>query len=140
MVLHAQDSFPQIDTLLLHLSRNDDLRLIPSTYLKESGRLHCRTLSFFLDYQKIELQLLVAHVQIRGVYVILYQYSLLKIQTQMGSAFILQGWVRTSLLWHEMLMRSLFSVILGLISYNSFEVFYFQESLEIRCILCFYLL
>ena len=138
IVLHTQDSFPQIGTLLLHLSRDGNLRLIPSTYLRESAQLHYMTLQFFLDYQQIKLQLLVIHVQIGYVYINLYQDSLLEIQTQIGSTCILHGWVSPSLLWHQMLMRSLFGVILGLISYNSFAVFYFQESLAIRCILCFY--
>ena len=137
-MLNAQESFPYIGTLLLHLSKDDDLRLIPSTYLRGSARLHYRTLPFFLDYQQIELQLLVVHVQIGDVYIILYQDSLLETQTQIGNTFILHGWVSISLLQYQMLMRSLFGIILGLISYNSLEVFYFQESLAIRCILCFY--
>lgn len=56
----------------------------------------------------------------------------------MGNAFILHGWVKASLFWHPMLMRSLFGVILRLISYNSFEVFSFQESLMIGASLPFY--
>ena len=91
IVLHTQDSFPQIGTLLLHLSRDGNLRLIPSTYLRESAQLHYMTLPFFLDYQQIKLQLLVIHVQIGYVYINLYQDSLLEIQTQMASAFILHG-------------------------------------------------
>ena len=36
-------------------------------------------------------------------------------------------------------MRSLFDNMLGLIFYSLLEVFYFQESLAIKRILCFYL-
>ena len=58
MVLHAQDSFPQINNLLLHLLRDGDLKLIPSPYLRGSVRLHYRTLPFFSNYQQMELLLL----------------------------------------------------------------------------------
>ena len=37
MVLHTWDSLPYIDTLLLHLLRGGDLRLLPFTYLRESA-------------------------------------------------------------------------------------------------------
>ena len=44
----------------------------------------------------------------------------------MDKAFILHGWLRASLLWYHILMRSLFSVILRLISYNPLKVFLFS--------------
>ena len=56
----------------------------------------------------------------------------------MGNAFILHGCVEALLVWHLMLMRNLFDDMLGLIFYSLLEVFSFQESLAIRCILCFY--